>query len=993
MHSRSRLIVLVFALLVCLPLAAQQTGSLHGTVTATDGSVLPGVTVEASSNVLPQPRVTVTDSAGAYRLPALQPGNYTLQFSLGGMQTVSRRAEVQLGQDVLADAKLGAAGVSESITVTAAATLVDRESTTISSGLSSEQLQGLPITQEYRDLQKLIPGVMYSSDLVRGPSAGASGQDNVYLFDGANVTMPLFGVLVAEPATHDVAQMNVVRGGAKAIDFDRAGGFLIDSVSKSGTNRLSGQLSYQILNKSMIADQTGPGSTRFQQDREWITVGVGGPILQDHLFFYGSYYRPDFKRESQTNNYGKLPDFTSTRNEGFLKLTFTPTASWLINGSYRDSHREDSAANFTPTAGPTTGQGSEVTLKIASLEASKVINNNSFATFKLYDFRNPGGGRPAGVADANVSTAVGTQLDLANLDRMGRLTVPTLLSNNPAQNAFVQPIIDRYGYVKDGVKTGGGTVGFYPDLRDDDSFFRKSGQIGYNYTLGTNITHDLHVGYQRYQDEEDLFRTSNGFGIITVPAGTTNCPAAACGGTAKPAYFVANFQQQSAGAPKIHSEFHSENFEVNDTIKMNNWSFNVGVLASHDTLYGQGLAKADNIAGFVKSPGTKYKMHDVPFDEMIQPRLGATWAYNGRDTVFASYARYNQAANSDARAASWDRNLSRTINAYFDQDGKLLGVDPVRSSSGKLFVDGIKPPRINEYLAGTARQLTDRVSARFYGRYRKGDHYWEDTNNDARVLYNPPAGIPQELYIPDLDEKLEAIGSGSSYVIAELDGAFTKYLEATSEVEFHGMKTFVRGSYTWSHYYGNFDQDNTTGVENDMSTFIGSSNIGDDAGRQLWDNKYGDLRGDRRNVVKLYGSYMLPWRATTGAFFVYQSGQPYQLESYLPYKSLTGSRSDSNRYAEPAGSRRTPAHHQLDWNYTQNFPLPRGLNLQLLVDVFNLYDKQTGFNYETRVGTLGKCNTDKCVETGLVDQPSVNAPFARTFYDPRRVQLAARLQF
>ncbi|HVT05400.1 MAG TPA: carboxypeptidase regulatory-like domain-containing protein [Thermoanaerobaculia bacterium] len=981
-------LILFLILLISVPLLAQQTGAIHGTVLAIDGSALPGVTVEASSNVLPQPRVTVTDGAGNYRLPALQPGAYTVQYTLGGMQTVTRKAEVLLGQDAAADVKMGAAAVSESITVTAGTTLVDKESTAISSGLSNEQIQALPVAQEYRDLQKLIPGVQYTQDTIRGPSAGASGQDNVYLFDGANVTMPLFGVLVAEPSTHDIAQVNVVRGGAKAIDFDRAGGFLIDSASKSGANKFFGLLSYQVLKHDFIADQKGVVNSRFQQDRDWATVSLGGPILPDRLFFYGSYYRPNFTKQNQSNLYGSLPQFESKRNEEFGKLTFTPTSSWLVNGSYRHSHREDTAASFGPSAAPTTGQGSETTLQIASLEASKVISPKSFATFKYTDFKNPGGGRPSGTADVTVSTALGTHLDINNLDRLGLLTVPTLLGNNPTQDAFRQAIIDKYGYLSNGVRTGGGTVGFYPDLRDDDSFFRKSGQLGYNYILGSTVTHDLHAGYQRYEDSEDLFRTSNGFGRISA---VTTCPASACG-TSKPAFLQANFQQQSVGAPKIHSEFHSQNIELNDTIHMNNWSFNVGVMASNDTLYGQGLKKADNLAGFVKSPGTKYKMHEVKFGDEIQPRLGATWAYNGADTVFASYARYNQAANSDARAASWDRNLSRTISAFFDANGNLIGAQPVRSSSGKLFVSGIKPPRIDEYMIGTARQFTGKLSSRLYGRYRHGTHYWEDTNNDARLLFNPPSGIPRELYIPDLAARVTAIGSGSSYVIAELDGAFTKYYEATAETEYHGAKNFVRGSYTWSHYYGNFDQDNSTN-NNDQSIFIGSSNIADDAGRQLWNNRYGDLRGDRRHQLKVYGTQSLPWKATAGAFFVYQSGQPYELWSYLPYKTLTDSTSDTNRYAEPAGSRKTPAHHQLDLNYTQNFPLPKGLNLQLLADIFNVYDKQTGYNFENRVGTLGACTTNKCVDTGLVDKPSVNAPYARSFFDPRRYQIAARLQF
>ena len=91
-----------------------------------------------------------------------------------------------------------------------------------------------------------------------------------------------------------------------------------------------------------------------------------------------------------------------------------------------------------------------------------------------------------------------------------------------------------------------------------------------------------------------------------------------------------------------------------------------------------------------------------------------------------------------------------------------------------------------------------------------------------------------------------------------------------------------------------------------MNTFIGSSNIGDGAGRQLWDNKNGTLHGDRPHLLKIYGARQLPWNASVGFFFVAQSGQPWEIQSFEPYRSLTTSTSDSNRFAEPAGSRRSP---------------------------------------------------------------------------------------
>ncbi len=180
------------------------------------------------------------------------------------------------------------------------------------------------------------------------------------------------------------------------------------------------------------------------------------------------------------------------------------------------------------------------------------------------------------------------------------------------------------------------------------------------------------------------------------------------------------------------------------------------------------------------------------------------------------------------------------------------------SSSGKLFVPDLTPRRFDEWLVGTAKQFTTGLSGRAYFRYRKGTHYWEDTNNNARVAFNPPAGIPRELYIPNLSDQLAQIGSGSSYVIAELDGAFTDYRELTLESEYRKGRAWVQGSYTRSRYYGNFDQDgSTTADSNDANIFIGSSNIGDGAGRQLWDNKLGLLRGDRPNAFKIYGAYQL----------------------------------------------------------------------------------------------------------------------------------------
>ncbi len=965
----------VLAVVVAAPAFGQQTGSIIGKVTMGDGSALPGATVQATSSVLPQARHTVSGANGEYRLPLLPPGTYEVTFSLPGMGNVKRPANVVLQQETTVNAALSVESLKEGVTVLAQATLLDTESAALKASVDDKVIKALPVGQEYRDLVKLVPGVQYSEDNVRGPSAGGSGQDNTYNFDGVNVNLPLFGTLSAEPSSHDIEQIAIVKGGADATDFNRSAGISINSVSRSGTNAFHGALSFQIQPESLIATRTTTSASVFEEDKNWLIANFGGPILKDRLFFYASYYRPTSERQNRANLYGEVPDYKSTRDEGFGKLTFSPTESILLNGSYRASSRTDEHTSVSGEASAgATSNGSEAKQRIAIAEGSWVINDRSYATFKYTNFANPTVGGPDTVFGLAPKLDGSVNLNTAALDTMGLLTVPVPVTGQTAFNAFIAPIIERYGYLQDGVRKGGGRVGGGSEFNDQD-FYRQSFQVAYDLSFGKTVTHNVHVGYQFSKEEEDLLRTSNAWGSVTVPGGRINCPAnSTCAG--KPVFYQAQVQQQGIlKVPTINSQYVSHNIEVNDSIKWKNLAFNVGLLVSDDLLYGQGLREKDGtVSGFETATGNKYLMHEIKFKDTLQPRLGAVWAYSGSNTVFANYARYVPAASSLPRAASWARNLATLVNAYFDANGTFIGSTPEAASSGKIFVDGIKPRKTDEYMIGTTKDFGHGLTGRVHARYRDSDNFWEDTNNDARLLFNPPAGIPRELYISNLTAIRNEIG-GSTYVIAALDGAFTKYYEAGLEAEWHGKNAYVRGSYVWSHYYGNFDQDNSTSnVANDANIFIGSSNIADGAGRQLWDFKYGDLRGDRRHQLKLYGSYGLPWKGSLGAYAIYQSGQPWELHSYEPYIALTTNTSDTNRYAEPAGSRRTDAHYQLDLNYSQTIPIGDVVRIEARIDVFNVFDKQTGYNIQDNAHTANPGNP-------------------QTFYDPRRFQFALRVEF
>ena len=967
--------IIIGIFLLCSVASAQQTqtGSISGAVTLEDGEALPGVIVVATADVMPKARSTVTDGAGSYRFSAMPPGAYEMTFTMPGFATEKRNFPVNLQQKAIIHVTMKAAQFEGEIIVTAETSTIDTTSAELKVAISDDVIQAVPVGQQYRDLIKLIPGVQYTEDTVRGPSAGGSGQDNVYEFDGVSVNLPLFGTLSTQPSAADIEEMAVVKGGANAIGFNRSGGLLVNTLSKSGTNQFKGELSYQIQNDSMTGSLDSDIESTSDPDQDWLVANIGGPIIPEMLYFFASYYRPTESGVNRANLYGEVPNFDSTRDEFFGKLSFNPTNSTLFYGSYRHSETDESGLGVTSDfrAG-STSFGDDATLEIGVLEGTWMVTDNSLLSFKFSDFANKTSGRPDNVFGFDISIDGSVPLDVNNLDQQGLFQVPQPIDGEDAYNAFIAPIIDQYGFMQDGVQTGGGIVGGASTFNDQD-FFSQSFQIGYDYFLGTSIPHELHIGYQYSLGEEDVIRTSNGWGFITVIGGRDETA------DGEPIFYRARFQQMSlvdqSGAlfTPIHSEIRSQSIELNDVIRAKDWTFNLGVIFSNDKLYGQGLKSVSgNVSGFELSPGSRYLMKEVDFDEMIQPRLGVTWSPNGKDALYASYARYYPAASSLPRAASWARNLQREIDAEFDAAGNLIEVAPLRASSGKVFQEGIKPRSIDEFVIGYDKQISRAWTGRIFARHRKGQDFWEDTNNNARSRFEPPPGIPTEDYVPNLDE-IQAEILGSSYVIAALDGAFTKYYEISTEAEWRGRNAFFRGSYVWSHYYGNFDQDNST-TSNDSNIFVGSSFIADGAGRQLWDFREGNLRGDRRHQFKAYGYYQVPWNGTFGAFGVYQSGQPWETWDVEVYRHLTGSSSDTSRYAEPAGSRTTASHYQLDLSYTQDFPIGNRLNIQLVGDVFNVTDNQTGYNIQNKKNSAG------------FGDP-------RSYFNPRRFQLMVRFLF
>jgi len=972
-------IALVMAIGLSASVFAQSSSSIKGKVTTESSDLaVAGVVVTASSANMPKPRSVVTNADGSYNLPALIPGTYELTFASADGTTRKMSVEVFLDQSTKVNLVLAPVDKNIEVITVTGSSIVREGNSSLTNSIGADVVEGVPTGTNYRDLMKLIPGVQYSENSVLGPSAGGSGRDNKYGFDGVDVSLPMFGTLASEPSTHDVQSVTVDRGGAKAIGFNRSGGFSIDTISKSGTNEFHGSLEYKTQNKNFVADKDDKDGTKYEVDKTWIIGSLSGPIIEDELFFYGSFYRPEEDKSNKETAYGKTKDYSSERTEYFGKLTYAPIDDLLLNFSYRTSEKENTGESIEAFYADSTSEGSKADQDILTFEGSYIISDYTTLNFQYSEFTLETSGGPDRLLP-DVTPVLGADLDLNNLDNLGLFSVPNLqLDNDEFDSVGAQALIDQYGYIDDaGMRAGGGYVGAASTI-NQNNFYRDSFEISLEHELDLGSTfHNIHVGFKWAEGTETLSRYSNGWGSLQYIGGEET----ASDGT--PIYYRTITQQMSlqdasgATVPEIESSSESYNIEINDSIEYENFIFEVGVLVSKDVLYGQGLrANSSNVSGYELAPGEKYKMYTVDFKDMIQPRLGATWNYQEDASVFINYARYNPEATSLARAASWARNTRSALDVDFDKDGNFIESEPRDGSSGKFFQDDMTPRSIDEFTIGATKSMSNNLYLRGHVRHRKGDHFWEDTPNTSRLdgAYESPfGGVPAHiadkgLYIENLDAMRDEVG-GSSYVIAELDDAFTKYWEVSLEAEYQGDRTYLNVSYVWSHYYGSYDQDNT-GEDSDTNLFIGSSNLGDGKGRQVWDGKYGTLNGDKPHVFKAFGYYTTDWEANVGAYFIYQSGDVWEKWD----GSVYGYSSSTIRYAEHAGSRRESSHWQLDLNYNQNFTFYDDYVVEFKADLFNVFDNQTGYDYDPYASntTFGE---------------------ARELISPRRLQLSVKVEF
>ena len=307
--------VLALMLVLCLPavlVAQSSNANIQGTITDSSGAVVSGATIDVTSKATGQTVTATSGGAGDYAVNALKPGQYSVQVKAPNFASTTQDVTLQIGQVLPLNFSLKTGAVTENVVVTTEAPLVATQTSDIGDVITGRQVVDLPLNaRNFTQLATLVPGVTRGSD-TNGDATGGSGnaetyrynssggaalvvnglrpQANNFLLDGFDNNESLVNTIVFFSAPDAIQEFRVETNVAPA-EFGRAGGGIINTGIKSGTNQLHGTVWEFFRNSALDATQWEPvqNAKKFPFHQNQFGGAAGGPIIKDKLFIFGDY--------------------------------------------------------------------------------------------------------------------------------------------------------------------------------------------------------------------------------------------------------------------------------------------------------------------------------------------------------------------------------------------------------------------------------------------------------------------------------------------------------------------------------------------------------------------------------------------------------------------------------------------------------------------------------------------------------------------------------
>jgi hypothetical protein len=303
--SRHRIVAFVIGL-VFVPVLASAQSTISGLVRDSSGGVLPGVSVEASSDVLiERTRSVVTDEQGRYSIVDLRPGTYKVVFTLQGFSKLQRDGiELPANFNASVSVEMSVGALEETVTVSGASPIVDVQSSQKTINLQREVLDALPTSRTYAAEGSLAVGVKVVAQNVGGARIaaqqrlyihGAAAADNTVAVDGMSMNST-YSNGETQPNHNDSMTQEVTVQSASPGAEVSGGGLFMNLIPKEGGNSLSGSnfagyTAHSFQGNNLTDELKAKGLTtgdgvQYIYD---VNASLGGPIVRNKLWFFGSY--------------------------------------------------------------------------------------------------------------------------------------------------------------------------------------------------------------------------------------------------------------------------------------------------------------------------------------------------------------------------------------------------------------------------------------------------------------------------------------------------------------------------------------------------------------------------------------------------------------------------------------------------------------------------------------------------------------------------------
>ncbi len=1023
-----------------MPAVAQiNTGGIVGRVTDQAGEALPGVLITVQNPEKGFERAVTSNAEGVYRIIALPPAVYLVQAKISGYGAPLKSIPVNVGQMVPVDFTMDPeGGLREKLTVTVEAPLVNTTKTEVSTLVTEKEIRAYPLIQrDFNDLAQLAPGVKQAPSGQFDPTkkeqiyqpwtaGGSSGRNVNISIDGADNNDNVVGFFVQGFSVEAIQEFEVIQDQYKA-EYGRSLGGVVNVVTKSGTNDFGGSAFGYFFNESFRAKNYAErlaGADKTESDREYFGFTVGGPIVENKLFYFLSLERRNDQKpvtlsDILTDQSSGLParyPFSiaspgTTVGQDFERDLWSARLDWNVSPDHqiwlRWSRDNTDALNDQGEAlvGPENQGDSKNDVWSAVLNWQWMISGNMINELKIHrnDFEN-----------RIVSKSVDPILTLSydNFDIGRNINTPQATFQNKFQ------IRDDFTWIRGRHSYKAGLEAIRVEMNDSYLGPAMVPALQFVFNPGVEPRDSIPVGDNNGNGFDD------GMDVIDEVA------------PINPGFIPGTKYEQ-------YGFYFQDDWEFNDR-----WRFNLGVRFDLDRNIFKDAEKGINRdfyncfadptddAACGRAPGSPDPIGFDSFEEKypqdqlnISPRLGFIYRVGGedRDVLRGSWGLFydklidnlvifmrqnlspyfspalptlngcDPASDPNTGLPTWDCSNSELLaGTLIDPRLPPLPVDftlnnwldtSVTDPNGMSLQDWyttltsiLGPGTFDDYLAMPSPDWkTPYTSAFSFG---WGHTFSPRLAVDTNLIYRRGFNQLRRQDYRGRRGAREAPNSGGALILFTTDG----------KTEYVALQTALRGRWPNFDFGINVNVSQALGTQDNAGTIptdggpldiFEGGNIRYTGGNI--DKEWGKISGDQAFYTILYGVYRLPMDFQTAAQIIYGTKTAFQ--GFAGVDINQDGFNSGNEYVGNRGGALGDDLFVINWRGSKFFSLGAGMTLEVYADVFNLLNRVNHGLYviHQQLTIDGTGN--------VILNPDYGRPTGDTLINPRTVQFGVRYTF